>query len=202
MFLSGLLQHNQDFLPNQTDYKKMPYCVWESPVFPSPILLHFCKSMIENILKSSTPQSASNLPPPKDKLQHSVCADEWVNGCQLPSTKKLHDTRVTKKGQEGLPPSPHSQATICSKNPSCGRQCLLLTAPYGTVCKPTTVTVNMLLTVNQSLFAQSHSDCEKPPQHVHTVRCSQLMHFIDFLIILQFYGLVEYHLWLQHGYIV
>lgn len=28
---------------------------------------------------------------------HDVCADEWMNGCQLPSTKELHDATVTDK---------------------------------------------------------------------------------------------------------
>lgn len=66
------------------------------PANPGFIYLFFYKSTA-----SSNPpsQSASNLPPPtpRTSIRHGVCTEEWVNSCQLPSAKELHDAGLEKK---------------------------------------------------------------------------------------------------------
>lgn len=90
-----------------------------------------------------------------------MCTDEWVNGCQLPSTKELHDARVTKKGRR------HHHRACTPRQPSALKLFLWETEPplhshppppSVTVCKPTCVTVNMLLTANWSLFSKCYSE--------------------------------------------
>lgn len=57
-------------------------------------------------------------------------------------------------------------------NSSCGRRHLLFTSPYGTVCTPTTVTPNMLLTVNWSLTVTKSLCSEMRIVNMHFVLLS------------------------------
>lgn len=86
------------------------------------------------------------------------------------------DTRKRKGGggwsgvegeQEGLPPSLHTQATICSQTFSCGRQHLLFTSPYGSVCTPSKTTANTSLTVNWGCVSAGWG---KPLQFAHALQ--------------------------------
>lgn len=119
----------------------------------------------------------------------AVSCPPW-SSCMMPGWH-THKKRAGRIATEPTHPGNH-----LLRNSSCGRQHLLFTAPYGTVCTPTTVTANMLLTVNCSLFVQSHSDCEKPLQfaHVlwHLVIIVWLYHYILILCTCNMAALTKY----------
>lgn len=129
--------------------------------YPSTVLLHFCRSETENILKSSNHNLLLICLLLHQGQAPAWCVHWWV-GEWLSAA--LHEGAAwcqgDKKGQETSPQSLHTQATICSETlPVRDRASSSQPPPTPRQnCKPTCVTVNMLLTANWSLFSKCRSE--------------------------------------------
>lgn len=123
-----------------------------------------CSIFTNKWLKTSSnppPQSGSNLPPPTPRTSSNMVSalmSGWMavscpprRSCVMPGWR----TKKKRAGRNATEPA--HQGNHLLRNPSCGRQCLLFTTPYGTVCTLTMFTVNMLLTVSTKVKLYSYS---------------------------------------------
>lgn len=168
--MTGLPNPKQFLLPSEKKCKKTnKYHSARVKVqhYPWTVLFHFFFFVNQGLKTSSNPppQSGSNLPPPTPRTSsYMMCAlmSGWMavscpprRSCMMPGWQKRAGDITTEPAHPG---------NHLLWNSSCERQSLLFTAtphphpPSVTVCKPTCVTVNTLLTANWSLFSKCCSE--------------------------------------------